>query len=88
MRNLLGPGRATEISGQHTARTHGFHALHEVVRRSLVPKPPNHLRRSPESADRVGYAFARDIEGAAVNRLEHAGVLAGRIEVGCRRNAD
>jgi hypothetical protein len=46
-----------------------------------------HQRARPEGGDRVGDAPPRDVEGRAVDRLEHRGKAAARIEIGGRRDA-
>ena len=47
-----------------------------------------HHHRGPERADRIGDALAGDVEGRAVDRLEHRRVAPLRIEIGGRRDAE
>ena len=47
-----------------------------------------HQRRRPEAGDRVGDAFAGDVERRAVDGFEHRGVAALRIDVAGGRHAE
>ena len=47
-----------------------------------------HLRGGPERGDRVGDALAGDVEGRAVDRLEHRREAALGIDIGGRRDAE
>ena len=54
----------------------GGHALdrpHQPLGRGRLAQMLQHHRAGPEGADRVGDALAGDVEGRAVDRLEHRG---------------
>ena len=53
-----------------------------------VTEVVEHHHRRPHGADRVGDPLSGDVGRRAVHRLEHRRVLAGRVEVGRRRDAD
>ena len=48
----------------------------------------NHHGARPDLADRIGDALARDVRGRTMDRLEHRGILALRVDVARRRHAD
>ena len=47
-----------------------------------------HQRSTPERGDRIGDALAGDVEGGAVDRLEHRGIAPLGVEVGGRAEAE
>ena len=85
---LLRPTLTSQISRLNTLRRHILYTLHQQIRRFPLPKPPQHLHRSPERADRVRDTFPNEIKSAAVDRLEHAWVLACGVKVGGGCDAD
>lgn len=86
--HLLRSRTTTKISRQNPLPAHSLYTLHKLIRSLFLPKPSHHLRRGPESPDGVRNAFPSNVEGRAMDRLEHARVLPCRVEVGCRRDAD
>src|SRR6185295_386881 len=54
----------------------------------LVSEEVEHQRTRPDLADRIRNALARDVGRGAMNRLEQRRILALRIEVRRRGNAD
>lgn len=86
--DLFRPGTPTEISRQNPLPADSLYTLHKLIRRLFLPKPSHHLRCGPESANGIRNAFPSDVEGRAMDRLEHAWVLPCRVEVGCRRDTN
>ncbi len=80
--DLIGRRLAAEIG--RVQRRIGGHPLdrpHQAGRGGLLAQMLQHHHPRPEGADRVGNALAHDVEGRAMDRLEHRGKLALRIEV-------
>src|SRR5215510_4356633 len=71
-RDVGGRGAAAEIGGMQ--RRIGGDALdraHQAAGGGLLAEMLQHHDARPERADRIGDALAHDVEGRAVDRLEH-----------------
>src|SRR4029077_14231607 len=66
------PGLAAEVR-RVKARVGGdtLDRLHQALRGGWLPEMLQHHHGRPERADRIGDALADDIEGRAMNGLEH-----------------
>lgn len=78
----------TKVPRNNALRAHVLNTLEKFGADIFLAQPCEHFSCCPERANGVGDALSRDVECGAVNRLEHAGTLAGRVEVGCCRDAD
>ncbi len=65
-----------------------FDRAHQAVGGALFAEMGEHQRAGPEAADRIGDPLAGDVEGRAVDRLEHRGKRPLGIEVGGRGDAE
>ncbi len=66
---------------------HGLDGLHQAARGGLLSQVLQQHHHRPERADRVGQPLAHDVEGRAVDRLEHRRITAFGIDVAGRSNA-
>jgi tartrate dehydrogenase/decarboxylase / D-malate dehydrogenase len=60
---------------------HALDGAHQPFGRARLAEMVEHHHAGPEGADRVGDALADDIEGRAMDRLEHRREFALRVEV-------
>src|SRR2546421_628390 len=70
------------------ARGDALDRMHEPPRALVLAQVVEHHRGGPEGRDRIGHTLAGDVEGGAVDRLEHRGKLALRIQVRGGRDAE
>jgi len=86
--HLGGGGGAAEIRCRGLTRGEcALDRLEQGGARIRFSQVIQHHGRAPEARDRVGDAFAGDVEAGAMNRLEHGGEFSLRVEVGGRRDA-
>src|SRR4029450_9850984 len=84
-----GAGLAAEIGGvQGGVRRDALDGAHEAGGGGGLAQVVEHHGTRPEGADGVGDALAHDVEGRAVDGLEHRGKLALGVEIGGGRNAE
>src|SRR5438067_7531940 len=88
LRHVARTRAAAEVWREDFLRRYPFDRLHDARRRARLAEMLEHERAGPERRDRVGDAFAGDVERRAVDRLEHRRELALRIEIRGRRNAE
>ena len=62
---------AAEVGGQDAGGADLLDGAHQQVGGGFLAEVFEHHRAGPEGGDRVGDALAGDVEGAAVDRLEH-----------------
>lgn len=86
--NLLGGSVTAQVTGKNTLLANILDTVDQLLGSFLLAEPFKHLCGSPEGGHGVGDTHAGDIESRAVNRLEHTGVLARRVEVGSGGNTD
>src|SRR5208337_2369449 len=69
----LARGRGAAEVGRVPGRIGGYplNRPHQPGGSRLLPQMFQHQAGSPEGSDGVGYALARDVQGRAVDRLEH-----------------
>ena len=88
--DLCGGGGAAEVAGvEGWVGGDVFDGEHEALGGSWLADVFEEHDSGPEGADRVGEAFAHDVEGGAVDGLEHGGVEALGVDVagGCDAEA-
>src|SRR4051812_27548149 len=79
---------AAEIGREHLFLGGALDGRHEARRGLRLPEMLEHHRRRPERRDRIGDALAGDVERRSVDRLEHRGEFAFRIQVRGGRDAE
>src|SRR5690606_10342571 len=80
--HLSSRGSSTQIGGMQATGSNLLNCTHQVLTGILLPQMLKHHHRSPKSRDWVGNALSSDIEGRAVNGLEHRREGSVGIEVG------
>src|SRR5918999_1943484 len=80
LRHLVGGGASAKIGRQGLAPLGDeLDRPHETGRGAPLAEMIEHHGGRPEGAERIGDALADDVEGGAVDRLEHGGTAGGRV---------
>src|SRR5690348_4670295 len=72
---------APQIFGSDTRFEGIFNRFHQRVRGLILTKPADHLCARPERADWIGHTFTGDVPSRPMDRLEHAWIRPGWIQV-------